>query len=165
MKIEVDSVIRIEQPPQELITWCSNQLVMANPAYAKLLNMGRRPWSIPPSIVFYSWYDGRLVLPRGLLKAIWDIYPDLSLYDHRMNKCQPVTFRSDIQLRSYQQPAVQAVRAGKQGIIVMPCGAGKTETALQVIAELGQPALWITHTNDLLNLPAPGTDLTGHLCE
>ena len=67
MKIEVDSVIRIEQPPQELITWCSNQLVMANPAYAKLLNMGRRPWSIPPSIVFYSWYDGRLVLPRGLL--------------------------------------------------------------------------------------------------
>ena len=31
MKIEVDSVIRIEQPPQELITWCSNQLVMAPP--------------------------------------------------------------------------------------------------------------------------------------
>ena len=151
MKIEVDSVIRIEQPSQKLITWCSNQLVMANPAYAKLLNMVRRPWSIPPSIVFYSWYDGRLVLPRGLLKDIWDMYPDLRLYDHRMNKCQPVTFRSDIQLRPYQQPAVQAVRSGKQGIIVMPCGAGKTETALQVIAELGQPALWITHTNDLLN--------------
>lgn len=66
MRITVDSMISIEQPPQELITWCNDHLVMANPACAKLLNMGRRPWSIPSSIVFYSWYDGRLVLPRGL---------------------------------------------------------------------------------------------------
>jgi len=151
MRITVDSVISIEQPPQELITWCNDHLVMANPACAKLLNMGRRPWSIPASIVFYSWYDGRLVLPRGLLKDVWDMYPDLRLYEHRMNKCSPVQFRSDIRLRPYQAPAIQAIRAGKQGIIVMPCGAGKTETALQVIAELGQPALWITHTNDLLS--------------
>ena len=151
MRITVDSVICMEQPPQEFITWCNDHLVMANPAYAKLLNMGRRPWSIPASIVFYSWYDGRLILPRGLLKDVWDMYPDLRLYEHRMNKCSPVQFRSDIRLRPYQAPAIQAVRTGKQGIIVMPCGAGKTETALQVIAELGQPALWITHTNDLLN--------------
>ena len=151
MRITVDSVICMEQPPQEFITWCNDHLVMANPAYAKLLNMGHRPWSIPASIVFYSWYDGRLILPRGLLKDVWDMYPDLRLYEHRMNKCSPVPFRSDIRLRPYQAPAIQAVRTGKQGIIVMPCGAGKTETALQVIAELGQPALWITHTNDLLN--------------
>lgn len=151
MRITVDSVICMEQPPQEFITWCNDHLVMANPAYAKLLNMGHRPWSIPASIVFYSWYDGRLILPRGLLKDVWDMYPDLRLYEHRMNKCSPVPFRSDIRLRPYQAPAIQAVRTGKQGIIVMPCGAGKTETVLQVIAELGQPALWLTHTNDLLN--------------
>ena len=151
MRILVDSVIRIENPPQGLITWCNNHLVMANPAYAKLIRMGRRPWSVPPSIVFYAWCDGTLILPRGLLKDLWDMYPDLRLYDHQMNKCRPVEFRSDIQLRAYQQPAIQAVRSGKQGIVVMPCGAGKTETALQMIAELGQPALWITHTRDLLN--------------
>lgn len=151
MKITIDSVISIEQPPQALITWCNDHLVMVNPAYAKLVNMGRRPWNVPQNIVFYSWYDGRLVLPRGLLKDIWDMYPDLSLYNHRMNRCQPVDFRSDIMLRPYQKPAAAAVRSGKQGVIVMPCGAGKTETALQVIAELGQPALWITHTMDLLN--------------
>lgn len=151
MRITIDSVIRIESPPQELITWCNDHLVMANPAYAKLIRMGRRPWSVPPSIVFYAWYDGVLILPRGLLKDIWDMYPDLRLYDHRMNKCRPVVFRSDIELRPYQFPAVQAVRSGKQGVIVMPCGAGKTETALQLIARLGQPALWITHTSDLLN--------------
>lgn len=151
MRITVDSVISIEQPEPELLTWCNNHLVMANPAYAKLINMGRRPWNIPSSIVFYAWYDGRLVLPRGILKDLWDMYPDLRLYDHRMEKCRPVVFHSDIQLRPYQQPAIQAVRSGKQGIIVMPCGAGKTETALQIIAELGQPALWITHTKDLLN--------------
>ena len=36
MRITVDSVISIEQPPQEIITWCNDYLVMANPAYAKL---------------------------------------------------------------------------------------------------------------------------------
>jgi len=151
VRIVIDSIISIEDPPHELIAWCNDRLVMANPAYSKLLKMGRRPWNIPSSIVFYKWHDGQLLLPRGLLKDVWDKYPDMRLYHHRMNKCRPITFRSDIQLRPYQEPAVRAVTSGKQGVIVMPCGAGKTETALQVIAQLGQPALWITHTNDLLN--------------
>lgn len=151
MKIVVDSIISIENPPHELIAWCNDRLVIANPAYAKLLRMGRRPWNVPSNLVFYTWHEGRLHLPRGLLKDIWDRYPDMRLYHHRMNKCSPISFQSDIQLRSYQQPAIPAIRSGKQGVIVMPCGAGKTETALQVIAQLGQPALWITHTNDLLS--------------
>lgn len=151
MIITVDSTIMVQNPTPELLQWCNENLVIDNPEYHKMLRMGKRAWNIPKKIVFYTYHDGKLLLPRGLLKDIWDMYPDMSLYRHRMNKCQPVEFRSEIQLRDYQKPAVAAVRAGKQGIIVMPCGAGKTETALQCIAELGQPALWITHTTDLLN--------------
>ena len=33
----------------------------------------------------------------------------------------------------------------------MPAGSGKTQTALQLISELGLKTLWITHTYDLLN--------------
>lgn len=151
MVITVDSVIMVEQPHPQLLAWCNEHLVMDNPAYFKMLRMGRRPWNIPQKIVFYRYFDNRLILPRGCLKDLWDMFPDLSLYRHRMVKCPPVRFRSRITLRDYQAPAVQEVKSNKQGVIVMPCGAGKTETALQVIAELGQPALWITHTTDLLN--------------
>lgn len=151
MIITVDSTIMVQNPTPELLQWCNENLVIDNPEYHKMLRMGKRAWNIPKKIVFYTYHDGRLLLPRGVLKDIWDMYPDMSLYRHRMNKCHPVEFRSEIQLRDYQKPAVAAVRAGKQGIIVMPCGAGKTETALQCISELQQPALWITHTTDLLN--------------
>lgn len=151
MRITLDSMITIEDPEPGLVRWCEQNLVMANPQYAKLIRMGKRAWGTSRNIVFYMWYQAKLILPRGLLKTIYDRYPNLGLYDNRMNKCRPVEYRSDIRLRDYQKPAVQAVRAGKQGVIVMPCGAGKTETALQVAAEIGQPALWITHTQDLLN--------------
>lgn len=151
MIITVDSIITVQQPDAKLLDWCNQHLIIENPSYYKLMRMGRRAWNIPQKIVFYKYYDGRLILPRGCLKDVWDMFPDMSLYRHRMTKCQPVEFRSRIVLRDYQRPAVRAVKSGKQGIIVMPCGAGKTETALQVITELGQPALWITHTTDLLN--------------
>ena len=32
----------------------------------------------------------------------------------------------------------------------MPCGAGKTQTALELVARLGGKCLWLTHTQDLL---------------
>lgn len=151
MIITVDSIITVQNPDPELLQWCNEHLVMDNPSYYRMLRMGRRAWNVPQKVVFYTYHEGRLLLPRGVLKDIWDMFPDMSLYRHRMTKCQPVEFRSEIRLRDYQEPAVDAVRKGKQGIIVMPCGAGKTETALQVIADLGQPALWVTHTTDLLN--------------
>lgn len=151
MHIKLDSVITVENPAPSLVRWCEKNLIMANPQYFKMVSMGKKAWGIEKNIVFYMWYQGRLILPRGLLKTLYDMFPDLGLYDNRMNKCSPVRYQSEIRLRSYQEPSIQAVRSGKQGIIVMPCGAGKTETALQIIAELGQPALWITHTTDLLN--------------
>jgi superfamily II DNA or RNA helicase len=38
----------------------------------------------------------------------------------------------------------------KNGIIVMGCGSGKTQTALDAVAEIGGKTLWLTHTKDLL---------------
>lgn len=38
----------------------------------------------------------------------------------------------------------------KNGVLVAPCGAGKTEMALEIIARIEKPTLWITHTQDLL---------------
>jgi superfamily II DNA or RNA helicase len=63
----------------------------------------------------------------------------------------PISFPKKPQLRDYQAPAVPLAREWQQGCVIKPCGAGKTVTAMGIIAELEQPTLWITHTMDLLN--------------
>lgn len=54
------------------------------------------------------------------------------------------------QLRDYQEFAVEAAIEKGGGIIVSPAGSGKTVMGLEIIARLGQPALWVTHTKELL---------------
>lgn len=51
----------------------------------------------------------------------------------------------------YQEKVLKSVLKARNGVVVMPAGSGKTQTALQTIAELGYKTLWITHTIDLLN--------------
>ena len=60
-------------------------------------------------------------------------------------------YKSNINLYPYQEEAVKRALSVKNGVVVMPCGAGKTQTALEIIARVGGKALWLTHTYDLLH--------------
>ena len=71
------------------------------------------------------------------------------MQDNRV-ELPPVDFHSRIKLRDYQMPAKQVLIKYGNGGLVAPCGSGKTEIMLAVMADLKQPALWITHTKDLL---------------
>jgi len=53
-------------------------------------------------------------------------------------------------LRGYQREALAAWWRHKSGIIVAPCGAGKTAIGLTAVLHLDTPALVLVHTNDLL---------------
>lgn len=59
-------------------------------------------------------------------------------------------FYSKIKPYDYQEQAIQKMINAKNGVLVAPCGAGKTEMALEIIARIEKPTLWITHTQDLL---------------
>ncbi|MYM20875.1 DEAD/DEAH box helicase family protein [Brevibacterium sp. 5221] len=48
---------------------------------------------------------------------------------------------SDWHLRGYQREAVDAFLAGESGVVVMPCGAGKTVVGAAAMAELGTTTL------------------------
>ena len=63
----------------------------------------------------------------------------------------PVDFNSRIKLRDYQTPAVEKLVKCGNGGLFGGCGSGKTQIMLEVIARLKQPALWITHTKELMN--------------
>ena len=53
--------------------------------------------------------------------------------------------------RPYQEEAVLACVERVQGVVVLPCGGGKTTLGAVLVAHLGQRALVLVHTRDLLD--------------
>lgn len=51
--------------------------------------------------------------------------------------------------RDYQRPAIDALEARGGGLVVAPCGAGKTGIGVLLAARLGVPTLVLVHTSDL----------------
>mgnify|MGYP006293367347 CR=1 FL=1 len=152
-QIRVDSVIRIKDVPEEQLAIIKKDLTMSNPEYHKKKNMGIPVWSIPKQIKLYEENSNEYVLPRGYLARLWNVcrlMPPLKNYTDNRRRIYGPKFQNKTSLRDYQIPAIQQAKNWEQGIIKMPCGSGKTETALAIVAELQQPTLWITHTVDLL---------------
>ena len=59
-------------------------------------------------------------------------------------------YKSTIKPYDYQEEAIKSAVAARQGVIVAPCGAGKTQIGLEIAARIGGRTLWLTHTADLL---------------
>lgn len=126
-----------------------------NPERGRAARYRRYVRNIPEKIVLWE-YDKEtdtLYLPRGyagrLLGLMQEHQVPYQLDDARVT-LPPVDFGSRIALRGYQVPAVEALVArATQGILQAPAGSGKTQMGLEVIARVGQPALWLTHTKDL----------------
>ena len=128
-----------------------------NPAYAQahaLHNKGRYV-SIPDEYVYacqtiplwHKW-GGGLMIPRGI---------DLNRYkglEHisatTFGLAPSFMFREGIELRDYQRDAIHKWQeAGCEGIIVAPCGAGKTMMGLGAMQICDQKTIVLVHTSDL----------------
>jgi superfamily II DNA or RNA helicase len=133
-------------------------LTIKNPAYIQAEKAGRWTGNISRLLKYYELHangngEEDLVLPRGFLPSLlhyakqhqlqWTLHD----YTHTID---PVEFNSTIQLRDYQLPAVETAIEKGGGVIVSPAGSGKTVMGLELIARLRQPALWVTHTKELL---------------
>lgn len=59
---------------------------------------------------------------------------EYELHDERQ-KLNPISFTSEIQLREYQTPAIDAASKKDIGVIISPPGTGKTVIALRIIAD------------------------------
>lgn len=112
--------------------------------------MKRRVWNIPKTICLYSKFPNELVVPYGCKNDIWELHPHLKDWEIQLKNPVGLSYNSLIRLYDYQEQAVNACIKNQGGVIVMPCGSGKTQTALEIIARLGCKTLWLTHTTDLL---------------
>jgi len=54
-----------------------------------------------------------------------------------------------VELRDYQAAAGEAFERVESGVVIMPCGAGKTTTGLGIVARLRRRTLILVHTKDL----------------
>lgn len=153
MMMTLDGECRLADVPRELYERLTRELTVLNPAWQTALRLGRPTYGIKKHLLLYRVENSELILPRGMAMQVWARKPRGAVSRDCTHTCAPVEFaHCAIRLRDYQARVAQEVLGSRvpQGVICMPCGAGKTETGLYILAQLRQPALWITHTKDLL---------------
>lgn len=151
MKIRIRNRLIVSDPIPAVRAYCEKNLIIDNPDYYKLEKMGKWTGNTPKKLWLFEKMNDELWLPFGCLNDLWKIYPVKDDYLVEICPVEPRKYESHINLYPYQENAVQAAIKGKNGILVMPCGSGKTQCGLEIIARIGGRALWLTHTQDLLN--------------
>lgn len=148
MQVTVGNQLRIENPSEQLLTWCKKQLILPNPEYAKKVRMHFWVGNTPEKLYLFQWDGNTLVLPYGCLNDV------LAMDDCSMKVNLPtpteVDFGCTIPLYDYQVEAKEALIAAYYGILQAPAGCGKTQIGIAVAADTGRRTLWLTHTRDLL---------------
>lgn len=142
--------MRVKEPTPELLAWCEGTLVLPNPDFAKKERMGLWTGNTPRTITLYERIGTAVIIPFGCVQKLMLMFPEYLFWSH-IKPSKAFSVSSNINLYPYQEEAVKKALNVRNGVIVMPCGSGKTQTALEIIARLGVPTLWLTHTQDLLN--------------
>ena len=128
-----------------------------NPAFAQAHALrDRGKWvDVPPEHVYacqtiplwHKW-GGGLMIPRGIDLSEHEELDHISATTFGL--APSFIFREGIKLRDYQQDSVREwQRAGCEGIIVAPCGAGKTMMGLGAMQICDQKTIVLVHTADL----------------
>ena len=149
MKIVLTNCIEITEPNEEIKKYCKKELMFKNPEMEKRRRMGFWIYGMDREIKLYDEYEGKLYLPIGVVDDVYKLHPNTKDYtDYTV--LNPISIKSEIKLRDYQELAVPSVLKYMTGILNLPVGLGKTELALECVNRTKQKTLWITHTSDLV---------------
>lgn len=151
MRIELGSRILVHDPPAAFAQAWKERAEFQNPAWVKARRFGRRTFGIEPTIRLYEERGGVLELPLGLWgRMSQSLHAGVEVLDRRVAFPQArVPWLG--QLYPYQADAARRLFEGGGGVIVGPMASGKTEMGMGVVCKLGEPALWMAPTLDLLD--------------
>lgn len=151
MEIIVSNDLKILSPMDKIIDYIKNNLILDNPDFYKKQAMGKWTGNTPDKIELFENFGNEIRLPFGTVQDIWRLHPYKNdwIVEIQPNEAD-VDYKSNINLYDYQEKAVEKMLSAKNGILIMPCGAGKTQTALELAARIKGRVLWLTHTGDLL---------------
>jgi len=154
-QIRVDNEIHLPKtalPPKQMEKLIQ-RLTVPNPEYITRKRMGKWLGGVPDSIECFRLSKDSIALPRGAVRLLQEMAIEAGasfrFADHRLS-FPFVGYPIRISLRPYQSDAIGKMYVATQGVIVMPCGGGKSLTGVGVIVRLGQPTIILVHTLDLV---------------
>jgi superfamily II DNA or RNA helicase len=142
----------LSQSTNDFLSVVKSENTIPNPAYQEAQKRGRWLGRISSVIPLVQIEPHGISLPRGYAYRLLQLAKHFGVeycFEDVRRELPMVLYRSKIQLRPYQKIAVEGMLKGTQGVLVSPAGSGKTESMLEVIARVGQPAIWLTHTKEL----------------
>lgn len=155
MEIEISNKIKIRGAPYPLVDDFIRRLTIHNPVYQDALRQGRSVYGVPQFLYNFENIYGGIAIPRGcrmrLLKSLEEFnVKKYNIIDNRKKFDHVHMDSSAIKYRPYQSgPIIDLITKSEEGMLVAPAGSGKTVIGLSVIAIVGQPTLWLTHTKRL----------------
>lgn len=150
MRFEVKNQIVVYEPTKVLFEYCK-KLVLLNPEYVKRERMGLWTGSTPRKLYLCKYDGDNVFIPTGCVDELFKLSFFGASWTDARTKGAPFEYGSQIALYDYQEEAVKYAMLWGGGILVAPCGSGKTQMGLELVARLGVKTLWLTHTADLLN--------------
>lgn len=151
MILYLHNKLMVEDYTSEVLVWCERNLTFANPDYEKKEAKGLWLGNTPKRIVMYEVVGNRLYMPFGILQEFYDTFKnEIPIIKRCYKPIRARFYDSNINTYDYQEKAITMASSKRNGIIVSPCGSGKTQMGLELIARIGGKALWVTHTQDLL---------------
>lgn len=151
MIVEVGKDLKVIDANNDVKQWARNNLVLDNPDYYKKQQLGKWTGNTPREIVLYQKIGSDLILPFGCLQTLYKSLYHICNFKPEFSPIRAFNYLSNIKPYEYQEDAILAGLARKNGVLVMPCGSGKTQCGIEIISRVGGRALWLTHTGDLLN--------------
>lgn len=151
--IKVGKDIVIENCPDDVREELRKKLTFKNPDYEKKIRLGKWIGNTPPTLCLMVERGHDMIVPYGMFDDVIDYIHNIRLIDRieLKDEIEPnVDFSSNIKLYDYQEKAVKSAFSDGHGVIVAPCGSGKTQIGLELAAQIGRRTLWLTHTQDLL---------------
>ena len=148
MKAIVGKEIRVIEPTSDFRKMVESTLTASNPDFARLKKMGKWTGGTPSTIRFYRTEGKDIILPFGCLKEY--VFKNIKDVEADFEQTGNVIYTQYVPLYEYQDKAVEEALARRNGILVAPCGSGKTQMGLALARRISKPTLWITHTRDLM---------------
>jgi ATP-dependent helicase YprA (DUF1998 family) len=127
--IEADNDIRIHRSLQWLVSATKKLLQWPNPEYVKRVEAGRSTWNVPREIVLWKQVGDCVNVPFGMLQWIRENNFTVTARTHLMHP-KSVFSGSVDNLYDYQEEAVKEGLKAKNGVLVAPCGSGKSQIGL-----------------------------------
>ena len=156
METLVSNRIYCTEPTQEIIEYCERELVVTNPTYEQMMRLGKenliRIKHIPPRLKLYVVSGNQIIMPFGVLYAIWPMIKNYPVRT-KFNDAGQISCINDTisqPLYDYQETAVKTMVATKGGVLVGGTGSGKTNCGCEIAKRIGRKFLWLTHTHDLV---------------